>query len=59
LRRIIGPKRDEVTGEWGRLHNKELYDLYSSPDIPVIMSRRMRWAGHVALRGIGEVNTGF
>jgi hypothetical protein len=48
-RRIFGPKRDESTGEWRRLHNKELNDLYSSPDIlRVIKSRRMRWAGHVA-----------
>jgi hypothetical protein len=46
LRRICGPKRDEVTGEWRRLHNKELNDLYSSPNIvPVIKSRRMRWQG--------------
>jgi len=49
LRRIFGPRRDEVTGEWRRLHNKELNDLYSSPIIVrVIKSRRMRWAGHVA-----------
>ena len=49
LRRIFGPKRTEVTGEWRRLHNEELNDLYSSPDIVrVIKSRRMRWAGHVA-----------
>jgi hypothetical protein len=51
LRRIFGPKRDEVTGEWRRLHNKELYALYSSPNITrVIRSRRLRWAGHVARR---------
>jgi hypothetical protein len=49
LRRIFGPKRDEVTGEWRKLHNKELHDLYSSPSIiRIIKARRMRWAGHVA-----------
>jgi hypothetical protein len=49
LRRIFGPKRDEVTGEWRRLHNKALYALYSSPNIiRVTKSRRLRWAGHVA-----------
>ena len=49
LRRIFGPRRDEVTGEWRRLHNEEPNDLYSSPNIVrVIKSRRMRWAGHVA-----------
>jgi hypothetical protein len=49
LRRIFGPKRDKVTGEWRRLHNEELYALYSLPNIIwVIKSRRMRWAGHVA-----------
>ena len=52
LRRIFGPKRDEVTGEWSKLHNKELNDLYCSPNIVlVIKSRRMRWAGHVARMG--------
>jgi hypothetical protein len=52
LRRIFGPKRDEVTGEWRRLYNKELNDLYSSPNIvQVIKLRRMRWAGHVAHMG--------
>ena len=53
LRGIFGPRRDEVTGEWRRLHNKELNDLYCSPNIVrVIKSRRMRWAGDVA--GMGE-----
>ena len=52
LRRIFGPRRDEVKGEWRRLHNKELNDLYSSPNIVrVIKSRRIRWAGHVARMG--------
>jgi hypothetical protein len=49
LRRMFGPKRDEVTGEWRKLHNVELHNLYSSPDIiRQIKSRRMGWAGHVA-----------
>ena len=52
LRRIFGPRRDEVTGKWSRLHNEELNDLYSSPNIVrVIKWRRMRWPGHVALMG--------
>ena len=52
LRRIFGPRRDEVTGEWRRLHNEELNDLYCSPNIVrVIKSRRMRWTGHVARIG--------
>jgi hypothetical protein len=52
LRRIFGPKRDEVTGEWRKLHNKELHDLYSSPSIiRIIKSRRMKWAGHAAQMG--------
>ena len=52
LRRIFGPRRDEVTGEWRRLHNEELNDMYCSPNIVrVIKWRRMRWAGHVARMG--------
>jgi hypothetical protein len=52
LRRIFGPKRDEVTGGWRKLHNEELHNLYSSPSkIRIIKSRRMRWAGHVARMG--------
>jgi hypothetical protein len=48
LRRVFGPKRDEVTGDWRKLHNEELNDQYSSPNIVrVVKSRRMRWAGHV------------
>ena len=54
LRRVFGPKRDEVTGEWRTLHNEELRDLYSLPNIvQVVKSRRMRWAGHVARMGGG------
>jgi hypothetical protein len=52
LRRIFGPKRDEVTGGWKKLHNEELHGLYSSLSIVrVIKTRRMRWAGHVARMG--------
>jgi hypothetical protein len=55
LRRIFGPKRDEVTGDWRKLHNEELHNLYSSPDvIRMIKSRRMSWAGHVARMGEEE-----
>jgi hypothetical protein len=53
-RRIFGPKRDEVTREWRKLHNEELRDLYSSPSIiRIIKSRRMRWMGHVTWGRIG------
>jgi len=63
LRRIFGPKRDEVTGKWRKLHNEELYDLYCSPDIVrVIKSIRIRWAGHVVRmderRGVHRVFVG-
>jgi hypothetical protein len=51
LRRIFGPKRDDVTREWRELHNEELHDLNSSPSIIRIKSLRMRWAGHVARMG--------
>jgi hypothetical protein len=52
LRRIFGPKRDEVTEDWRKLHNEDLHNLYSSPNIiRMIKSRRMRWAGHVTRMG--------
>jgi hypothetical protein len=52
LRRVFGPRREEVTGEWRKLHNEELNDLYSLPNIVrVVKARRMRWAGHVARTG--------
>jgi hypothetical protein len=58
LRRIFGPRRDEVTEEWRKLHNEEPNELYSPSNIvQVIKSRRMRWAGHVWVRG--EACTGF
>jgi len=60
LRRMCGPRRDEVTAEWRKLHNEELIDLYSLPIVVrVIKSRRMRWVGHVPRMGRGEVYTGF
>jgi len=53
--RVFGPKRDDVTGEWRKLHNENLGDLYSLPSIVrVVKSRRMRWAGHVARMGEGS-----
>ena len=55
LRRVFGSKRDEVTGEWRKLHKEELKDLYSLPNIVrVVKPRRMRWAGHVARMGEGR-----
>jgi hypothetical protein len=52
LRRIFGPRRDDVTGAWRKLHNEELRDFYSSPSITrIIKSRRMRWVGHIARMG--------
>ena len=55
LRRVFGPKRDEVTGEWRKLHNEGLSDLYSLPNIVrVVKSRRMRWSGHVVRMGEGR-----
>jgi hypothetical protein len=60
LRRIFGPRRDDVTEEWRKLHDGELHILYSSPDIiRQVKSRRMRWAGHVARMEEGEMCTGF
>jgi len=60
LRRIFGPRRDEVTGEWRKLQNEEPNDLYPSPNIVrMIESRRMRWAGQVARMERGEAYTGF
>jgi len=63
LRKVFGPKRNEVTGDWRKLHNEELNDLYSLPNIVrVVKSRRMRWAGHVARmeedRGVQKVLVG-
>jgi hypothetical protein len=56
LRRVFGPKRDEVTREWSKLHNEELNDLYSLPIIvQVVKLKRMRWAGHVARMGEDKV----
>jgi hypothetical protein len=60
LRRIFGARRDEVRGEWRKLHIEEFNDLYSSPNIVwVIKYKKMRWVGHVARMGRGEVHTGF
>jgi hypothetical protein len=59
LRRVFGPERDKATGEWIKLHNEELHDSYSLlNNVRVVKSRRMRWAGHVAHMGRGDVCTG-
>ena len=57
-RKIFGPKRKEITGEWRRIHKEELNNLLSSPNILVIKSRRMRWLGHVARIGDSRVTDG-
>jgi len=55
FKRLFGPQRDEVKGEWRKLHNEELSDLYSLPNIVrVVKPRRMRWTGHVVLMGQGR-----
>jgi hypothetical protein len=59
LRRIFGPKEDELTGEWRKLHNEELRDFYSPPSIIRIMKWRMRWAGHVARKGRRGMRLGY
>jgi hypothetical protein len=60
LKRIFGPKRDEVTGDWREVHNEELHNLHSSPNIiRMIKSRRMRWAGHVARMGRRGMHVGY
>jgi hypothetical protein len=60
LRRIFGPKRDEVTGDWRKLHTKEIHNLYSSPNVMrMIKSSRMRWTGHVARMGRRGMRMGF
>jgi hypothetical protein len=59
LRRIFGPKRDEVTGQWRKLHNEKLHNLYSSPNIVRVVKSRMRWSGHVARMGMRDACTEF
>jgi hypothetical protein len=59
LRRIFGPKRDTVTGEWKKLNNEELNDLYCSSSIVWVIKLRIKWVGHVAHMGRGETHTGF
>jgi hypothetical protein len=60
LRRIFGPKRDEVTGDWRKLHYEELHNVHSSPNIiRMIKSRRIRWAGHVARMWPSGIHIGY
>ena len=59
LTRIFGPKRDEGIGKWRKLRNEELHDLYSSPNIVLLIKSRMGWAGHVARMGRGQACRGF
>ena len=59
FRRVFGSKRDEATGEWRKLHNEELNDLYCLPNIVRVVKSRRSWAGHVARMGRGEVCTRF
>jgi hypothetical protein len=60
LRRIFGPKKNEVTGDWRKLHNEKFHNLYSSPSIiRMIKSRRMRWAGHLACMERRGMRIGF
>jgi hypothetical protein len=60
LRRIFGSKRDEVSGGWRKLHNEELHNLYSSPNIiTMIKSRTMKWVGHVVRMGIREMHISY
>jgi hypothetical protein len=60
LRRVFGPKRDEVTGDWRKLHNEELHNLCSSPNIiRMIKVRSMRWAGHIARMGRRGMHIGY
>jgi len=60
LRKIFGPKREEVIGEWRRVHHEKLYDLYSTPDIiPMIKSKTMRWTGHMARVAERRMHAGF
>jgi hypothetical protein len=60
LRKIFGPKRDEVIGDWRKLHNENLHNMYPSPSIIImIKSRRMRWAGHVARMGRRIIHIGY